>query len=422
MKAILNKLAIKSEYSLVLKRNPDFNKLFFAAVLSMIGTQMHRFALPWIVYDISGSATLMAVNFTISLVPGFFFGLIGGILSDRYSRKKVLIISDLLASFFTILIVFLHFGPIELKVWHLFVLTFILSSINSVYLPSFRAGMPSLVVKDDVITANGLFSVAQSFVSLGGPILAGMMIGFVGPWTNIAVNSVSFLLSAIIIMIIKNNELSQVQDQKKKSTFFSDLYEGFDVIKRTKWLLCGIFLIFGIYLGTGSVGSLIQYYLRNELHIDGMLFGISFALFEFIPMLVAGYYAPLLGKKFKMESVVLSGAFMYALSLIGMGITTIYPIVIFSGMILNASSVFIVVNWNTMIQQQIPNHILGRVSGTVLTVQSVALLSGGAISSFLITLISAQWVLIGFGLITGLFAVITLNLPFAHLKSSNVKL
>lgn len=414
MKAILSKLAFRQEYSSVLIRNPNFRKLFIASILSMFGTQMHRFALPWIVYDFTGSATLMAVNFTISLVPGFFFGLIGGILSDRYSRQKILIVSDILAAFFTMLIVILHISPMGLQVWYLFVLTFILSSINSVYLPSFRASIPTLVTKDDLLAANGMFSVAQSFMSLGGPIIAGMLIGMLGPWINIIMNSISFLISAVLIGRIRTSNTVKLEDSTQKNGFLSELSHGLNVVKRTKWLLYGMFLTFGVFLGSGSVGSLIQYYLRHTLGIEGALFGVSFALFEFLPMLIAGYYAPLLGKKYEMEKVVLGGSFLYAFSLIGIGISTLYPIVILSGMILNAAAVFIVVNWNAMIQQYIPNDVLGRVTGTVLTVQSVALLSGGAVSSFLVTMISPQWVLIGFGMITVVFSTITLRLPFIN--------
>lgn len=412
MNQILNKFKFKSEFFLLLKRNPAFYKLFIANILSKVGTQMHRFGLPWIVYDITGSAQLMAVNFTISLIPGFIFGFIGGSLADKYSRRNILIIGDIFAAIFTFVIILLHFSSLDLKVEYLFFLTFILSAINSLYQPAFQAGMSNLLEKDDIITANGLFSVTQSFISLGGPVIAGFIIGIVGPWINIIINGLSFLISAILILYINSKGFAVTQNNNKKPSFFSDIRICLDIIKKTNWLLYGLLLTFGVYLGSGSVGSLIQYYLRETLHLEGASFGISFALFEFIPMLLMGYYAPMLGKKYQMEKLVLFGSLFYSISLIGIGLTTIYPIVILSGMLLNGAAVLILVNWNTMVQQRIPNEVLGRVSGVALTIQSLALPIGGGISSYLVTMISPQYVMIGFGLITALFVLFTFYMPF----------
>ncbi len=60
------------------------------------------------------------------------------------------------------------FGTLE--VWHLFALTFLLSSVSSLYSPAFEASIPNLVDKSELITANSLFSIAKSFISLGGPV------------------------------------------------------------------------------------------------------------------------------------------------------------------------------------------------------------------------------------------------------------
>lgn len=416
LRDLVEKFALRAEFWLLLKANPQFGRLFVANILSKIGNQMHRFGLPWIVYDITGSAQLMAINFTVSLIPGFFFGFLGGVLADRQSRKKILIIGDVLAASFTLFIVLLHFSSFNLNVGALFALTFILSSINAIYLPSFQASLPSLLKKEDVIVANSFFSVSQSFINLGGPVFAGMLIGFAGPWANLVINAFSFILSGFLLLGITSIEFVEKVKQETKPKFIADLKYCLDIIKESKWLVYGLFLTFGVYLGAGSVGSLIQYFLRENLRLSGTLFGVTFALFEFVPMLLMGYYAPQLSKKFNMENLILVGSIVYAFSLIGIGLTTIYPVVIISGMLLNAAAVLIMVNWESMIQIRVPSHALGRITGTVYTFQSTALPIGGAISSFLVSFVSAQWVFIGFGLVVMVFVLITLKLPFASLE------
>ncbi|PWE70098.1 hypothetical protein B1R38_27890 [Bacillus cereus] len=421
IKLIINKFKFKSEYLFLLKENPDFLKLFIASILSKIGTQMHRFGLPWLVYNISGSGKLMAINFTISLIPGFFFGFIGGILSDKLNRKRILIIGDIIASLFTLIILIIYFSPYKIEIWHLFSLTFILSSVNAIYLPSFEAGLPTLIKKEDIIKANGLFSVSQAFIELGGPAISGILISFFNPLITIAINSISFFISALILINIKSKEITKKANDEKKSSISSDIKYCLNYISETKWLLYGLILIFGVYLGAGSVGSLIQFYLRDSLGLSGAIFGISFSLFEFLPMLIMGYYAPILGEKYSMEKMIIIGSLVYSLSLISMGTTTIYPIVILSGMFLNGSLILIIVNWKTMRQKRTPNHVLGRVTGTIITFQSIALPIGGLISSFLITFVSVQIVLIIFGLIALTTVIIIYFTPFIYNEDYLIK-
>lgn len=410
MSKILNQLKINSDFVNLLKNNSDFNKLFWARTLSLIGTQMQRFGLPWLVYEISGSAALMAVNFTVSLLPGLLFGFTGGVIADRYDRKKIMFWGDLIAAVITFLYFMTYLFSISVGASGLFILTFILSSLAALYTPSFDAALPNIVEKKDIVNANSLFNVARSFISLGGPMVAGILIGFMGPWTNIMINAVSFLISSLLILAIKQ-QLNAIQINEK-SSMRSDFNNSLSYIKNQTWLYYGLFITFGLFLATGSVGSLIQYYLLEVLNVKGFMFGFSFTLFEFIPMLLMGIYAPVLAKKYEYETLIFWGTLIFALSIVAMGATTVYAAVILSGMILNASAVLVLISWNTMIQVRVPNHMLGKISGVAITIQSVSLPIGGAISSLLVIYISAQWTLITFGLLAALISLSTLRTPF----------
>lgn len=410
MSKILNQLKINSDFVNLLKNNSDFNKLFWARTLSLIGTQMQRFGLPWLVYEISGSAALMAVNFTVSLLPGLLFGFTGGVIADRYDRKKIMFWGDLIAAVITFLYFMTYLFSVSVGASGLFILTFILSSLAALYTPSFDAALPNIVEKKDIVNANSLFNVARSFISLGGPMVAGILIGFMGPWTNIMINAVSFLISSLLILAIKQ-QLNAIQINEK-SSMRSDFNNSLSYIKNQTWLYYGLFITFGLFLATGSVGSLIQYYLLEVLNVKGFMFGFSFTLFEFIPMLLMGIYAPVLAKKYEYETLIFWGTLIFALSIVAMGATTVYAAVILSGMILNASAVLVLISWNTMIQVRVPNHMLGKISGVAITIQSVSLPIGGAISSLLVIYISAQWTLITFGLLAALISLSTLRTPF----------
>lgn len=245
MSKILNQLKINSDFVNLLKNNSDFNKLFWARTLSLIGTQMQRFGLPWLVYEISGSAALMAVNFTVSLLPGLLFGFTGGVIADRYDRKKIMFWGDLIAAVITFLYFMTYLFSISVGASGLFILTFILSSLAALYTPSFDAALPNIVEKKDIVNANSLFNVARSFISLGGPMVAGILIGFMGPWTNIMINAVSFLISSLLILAIKQ-QLNAIQINEK-SSMRSDFNNSLSYIKNQTWLYYGLFITFGLF-------------------------------------------------------------------------------------------------------------------------------------------------------------------------------
>src|SRR5699024_18322 len=101
--------------------------------------------------------------------------------------------------------------------------------------------------------------------------------------------------------------------------------------------------------------------------------GISFALFEFFLLLLIGYFSPMISKKCKTDKLFLVSSFIYELSLVLICSTSIYLIVILAGMLLDASSSLLIINWSTAIQTRTPNKLLGRISGTMNTIYTMAM-------------------------------------------------
>ncbi|XIH05345.1 hypothetical protein C1N87_02775 [Priestia aryabhattai] len=230
----------------------------------------------------------------------------GGVVADRFHKKKVLIAGDLIAGILTFGIVLLNYN--HLNIYYLFLFTFLLSTISAIYLPTFQSVLPSVVNKENIMNANSFFSIHYIFfINLTGPVIAGMIIGFWGPFINICINSFTFLLSAICVigMQLKINNV----EKKSHENIVQSIKSSFAYIRGTSWLLRGLILNICVYLGAGSIGSLIQFYLRNILQLSGKMIGVSFALFEFLPMFLMGYLTPYICKKFNYEKVMMIGSF-----------------------------------------------------------------------------------------------------------------
>lgn len=195
---------LRKQYPLLFT-NINFNKLLFANVLSEMGNQLQRFGIPWLIFHITHSGTLMALNFSLSLIPGIFFGFIGGFISDRVNRKQMLLCINMASFLLISMIMLLLQFESNISIIFIFILTFIISSLTSMYEPAFNASLPVIVEKKDLISMNSIFNLFESIIGLLGPAISGLIIGIFGAWMCVIINGISYLLSFIIILFIKSD-------------------------------------------------------------------------------------------------------------------------------------------------------------------------------------------------------------------------
>ncbi|MBW1606333.1 MFS transporter [Lactobacillus sp. Sy-1] len=383
--------------------NKNFDKLLLATVLSEMGNQMQRFGIPWLIFHITNSGSLMALNFSLSLIPGVFFGFIGGLISDRVSRKKMLLYINISAFIIISMIMVLLQFENNISVIFIFILTFIISSLTSMYEPTFNASLPVIVPKDKLISMNNIFNIVGSLIGLLGPSIAGLIIGVYGAWMCIFINGISYLLSFVVILLIKS-DLSILNN--KKDSIRNDIASVKNYIYQNSWFLFCLLITAAVYLATGSIGSVLQYLFLHYLHLSGFMFGFTFVLFEFIPVLCVGLFSSSIIKKFDSLLIIQVSAALFCISLIGMGLSLNYFLIVLMGMLQNASFALLMIAWNSKRQSQIPNNILGKINGGIVTIQSILLPIGALSSTALINFISVPKIIIIFGTISLVFVLL----------------
>lgn len=393
---------LKKQYPLLFT-NRNFNKLLFANVLSEMGNQLQRFGIPWLIFHITHSGTLIALNFSLSLIPGIFFGFIGGFISDRVSRKKMLLCINIASFILISMIMLLLQFESNISIIFIFILTFIISSLTSMYEPSFNASLPVIVEKKDIISMNSIFNLFESIIGLLGPAISGLIIGIFGAWMCVIINGISYLLSFIIILFIQS-DLSA--SNSERDSIKKDLLSVKKYVAQNRWFLFGILITAAVYLATGSIGSVLQYLFLHYLHLSGFMFGFTFVLFEFIPVLLIGLFSSQVIKKFDSLMIIQTSAMLFCLSLIIMGLSLNYFIVVLMGMLQNASFALLMIAWNSKRQALIPNNLLGKINGGIVTIQSILLPSGALTSTALISFISVPKIIIIFGTISFLFILL----------------
>lgn len=179
----------------------DFRLMWVGACTSSIGTWMQIVAQGWLIYRLSHSAFLLALDQFLGGIPIFLFSLIGGVVADRVERRKILLVSQYIqmasAGLLTILV-----GTGTVQVWHILCLSFVAGLAQAFGGPAYQALIPTLVEREDMPNAIALNSIQFNMAVTIGPALAGEALAKIGETWCFGLNALSFLAPIITLWII----------------------------------------------------------------------------------------------------------------------------------------------------------------------------------------------------------------------------
>ena len=170
----------------------DFRLMWFGACISSIGTWMQIVAQSWLIYRLSHSAFLLALDQFLGGIPIFLFSLLGGVVADRVERRKILLASQYvqLASS-ALLAILVATGVVH--IWHILCLSFVSGFAQAFGGPAYQALIPTLVNREDMPNAIALNSIQFNMAVTIGPALAGQALARIGETWCFGLNAASFL-------------------------------------------------------------------------------------------------------------------------------------------------------------------------------------------------------------------------------------
>jgi MFS family permease len=200
-------------------------KLFFAGQsISLIGTWMQRIALPWLVYHMTGSALLLGVVGFASQIPTFILSPVAGVITDRWPKYRVLLITQIASLIQAALLAFLSLTGL-IEVWEIIVLGVLLGCINSFDVPSRHSFVIEMVEgKDDIGNAIALNSMMFNGARLIGPSVAGIILASTSEGICFFINAVSYLFVIASLLMMRINSKPVNTDKK---AVLQELKEGF---------------------------------------------------------------------------------------------------------------------------------------------------------------------------------------------------
>ena len=185
-------------------RHRNYRLFFFGQMVSLIGTWMQMIAQQWLVYRLTGSATMLGVVSLIGLLPSIPMSLWGGSLADRYPKRNILIVVQATMMIQAFILSALT-GTGLVQVWHVLVLAAVLASANAIDMPVRQSFVVEMVEgREDLTNAIGLNSTIFNAARAIGPALAGVMVAATGEAGAFFLNGVSFIavLAGLFLMRI----------------------------------------------------------------------------------------------------------------------------------------------------------------------------------------------------------------------------
>lgn len=203
--------------------------LFFSGqMVSMIGTWMTRIAISWLVYKLTGSALLLGVVGFAGQIPSFALAPFAGVLVDRWSRHRVLVVTQVLAMLQSAALAALDLTG-TIKIWHVVGLAVFQGLINAFDMPARQAFVVEMVTdRNDLANAIALNSTLINGSRLLGPSIGGIIIAWVGEGWCFAIDAISYLAVIGSLLAMTLNAAEQLP--RKTRNLFQQLREGFSYV------------------------------------------------------------------------------------------------------------------------------------------------------------------------------------------------
>lgn len=183
-------------------RHPNFRLFFYGQLISLVGTWMQTIAQQWLVYRLTGSATMLGAISLLGIIPLVPMALWGGSLADRFPKRRILVVTQTTMMLLAFLLAALVYAGI-VQVWHVMVLSVLLAAANAIDIPARQAFIVEMVEgKEDLANAIGLNSAIFNGARAVGPALAGVAVATTGEAGAFLANGISFLfvIGSLLLM------------------------------------------------------------------------------------------------------------------------------------------------------------------------------------------------------------------------------
>lgn len=365
----------------IFRRNPNFACLFTGQFVSFFGTMITSVALPYQIYHATGSILMVGMLSLVQLIPLLFTALLGGVLADRYHRRRLLLVSEFILGLGSVALAINAYHVLP-SVWVIFVMASFMSAFNGLHRPALDSIVQQIVDRKDFQTVSAIGSFKFSVGMIAGPAVGGLLVAHAGLFVTYLVDVASFSVSLVALLMMSHIPKPEVEEDE---AIMASLKRGLRYALSRQELM-------GTYL----------------VDFVAMVFGMPNALFPAIAQAYGGasvlgmlYSAPAVGALLvsflsgwthsvkRHGAAVAIAAMIWGVAIIGFGLAGSMPLALFFLAIAGGADAVSGIFRGTMWNQTIPNKLRGRMAG----IEMISYLSGPRLGDTEASLVAA-----GFGI------------------------
>jgi MFS family permease len=340
-------------------RSRNYRLYFCGQSVSLIGTWMQRTAVSWVVYTMTRSAFMLGLSLFCTQFPSFVFSSLGGVVSDRYNRFKVLLatqVGSLVQSLLLAVLVLLgHYA-----VWEILGISILLGTINAFDVPARQALVYEMVDdKRDLPNALALNSIMVNIARLAGPAISGIVLEKTSAGVCFLLNGVSFLAVIASLLLMK---LAPYVPKERRQDAVEELREGWRYLLRTPTIARVILLLAVMSLLVIPFSTLLPIYAKVIFHGNAATFGMMNSFLGLGAIGGALYLTSANAQSIMAQKkILLMTTLVFGVGLILFSHMTVFPLSMLFAVVAGFGMMAQTTMTNTIIQTSVAPEMRGRV-------------------------------------------------------------
>ena len=389
---------------LVPLRIRDFALLWTGMTVSLVGDGILLVALAWQTYELSGSPSTLGWIAAAYTLPMAVVLLGGGVLTDRFDRRKLMIAADLIrvVSVGTMgaLAVSHHLG-----LWELGVLAAFTGVGDALFAPAFGSIVPEIVPNELLVEANSLDQFVRPVSNVIGPAIAGILIASAGVGTAFVADAATFVVSTVTAFALTPRPFQHVEERSAKR----ELREGFAFVRARKWLWATLLVSAIIMVGPAARYVLLPDLVKTDLNASASALGFVYGATAVGSIVGAVAYGQL-GLTRRYVLLMYASWALGLLVIAGYGVAGSVAQLLALGFAGGLGLAYGQATWGTMMHRLVPREMLGRVTSLDWLFATSLMPMWFVAIGFVADGVGVRATLVAGGLIGGL---VTLLFPFA---------
>jgi len=387
----------------VLPNLRNFRLFWLGQIISSLGSSVTAFALPLLVFKLTGSALNLALATTLTLLPYLCFGLIVGAWVDRVDRRRLMIATDIGRALVIVLIPLVDALNL-LTITSIYLVIVVNATLAIGFDAAGFAALPNLVHPDDLVTTNGRMQAGYSMAGIAGPLLAGLLLAVVPLTLLLVIDALSFLFSAGSLACIRANFTAASGGAAPATSIRQAIGDGLRYVFSHPIIRWIILLSLLVNLVVATVYTQFVLFAKQVLAVTDTELGVIYAAAG-VSVVVVSLAAGPLSKRVPFGVLGLGALTLYGVCTVGLAVSHQYWI----GLLWWAGIAGAAMLWNitslSLAQALVPNELFGRVVTFARLLSWVAIPASALIGGVLIEW--TQNVALVYAWLGGLTVVIT---------------